>query len=48
MAVDAPLLAQIAAVDGRRIDVGMTLVADHLYVDVSGRTIDGPLHRGAH
>jgi uncharacterized protein YaeQ len=44
-AVDAPVLAELAAIDGRRIEVVVTLVADHLYVEVNGRALDGPLHR---
>jgi uncharacterized protein YaeQ len=44
-AVDGPLLAGLAAVDERRIRVVVTLVADHLYLEVNGRTLDGPLHR---
>lgn len=46
-AVDAPLLAELAAVDARRIRVVATLVADHLYLEVNGRALDGPLHRAA-
>jgi uncharacterized protein YaeQ len=45
-ALDAPLLAELAALDDRRLKVVVTLVADHLYLDVKGRTLDGPLHRG--
>jgi uncharacterized protein YaeQ len=44
-AVDGPLLAELAGVDARRIGVVVTLVADHLYVEVNGRALDGPLHR---
>lgn len=44
-AVDGPVLAALAAVDERRIEVVVTLVADHLYVELNGRTLDGPLHR---
>jgi uncharacterized protein YaeQ len=44
-AVDGPLLAELAAIDGRRSKVIVTLVADHLYLDVNGRSLDGPLHR---
>lgn len=45
-AVDAALLAELASVDERRIPVVITIVADHLYLDVHGRTLDGPLLRG--
>jgi uncharacterized protein YaeQ len=44
-AVDGSILAELAAIDRRRIEVVVTLVADHLYLEVDGRTIDGPLHR---
>jgi uncharacterized protein YaeQ len=44
-AVDGPLLAELATIDDRRSEVIVTLVADHLYLDVNGRTLDGPLHR---
>ncbi len=44
-ASDGPLLAALAAVDVRRIKVVVTIVADHLYVEVNGRALDGPLHR---
>jgi uncharacterized protein YaeQ len=46
-AVDAPLLAALAGIDDRRLEAVVTLVADHLYVDVNGRALDGPLHRAA-
>ncbi len=45
--IDDRLLAELARIDDRRIEVVATLVADHLYLDVNGRTLDGPLHRGA-
>lgn len=44
-AMDGPLLAELAAVDVRRIELVVTLVADHLYLEVNGRALDGPLHR---
>jgi uncharacterized protein YaeQ len=44
-AVDAAMLAELAAADERRLKVTATIVADHLYVEVNGRTLDGPLHR---
>ncbi len=46
-AVDGPVLAELATVAERRIKVVVTLVADHLYLEVNGRTLDGPLHRAA-
>ena len=44
-AVDGPLLAELAAMEERRLKVVVTLVADHLYLEVNGRALDGPLHR---
>jgi uncharacterized protein YaeQ len=44
-AIDGPLLAELAGLDERRLKVVVTLVADHLYLEVNGRTLDGPLHR---
>jgi uncharacterized protein YaeQ len=46
-AADGPVLAALAAVDERRIEVVVTIVADHLYLEVNGHTLDGPLHRAA-
>ena len=46
-AVDGPFLAALAAVDARRIEVVVTIVADHLYLEVNGRALDAPLHRAA-
>jgi uncharacterized protein YaeQ len=46
-ALDDRLLAALAACDERRLQVVMTLVADHLYLEVNGRALDAPLHRGA-
>lgn len=46
-AIDGPMLAELAALDERRLKVVATLVADHLYLEVNGRTLDGPLHRTA-
>ncbi len=44
-AVDPPLLAALSSKDDRRLRLSITLVADHLYVDLAGETLDGPLHR---
>jgi uncharacterized protein YaeQ len=44
-AADPALLGALAPRDDRRIRAAITLVADHLYVDVGGQTVDGPLHR---
>jgi uncharacterized protein YaeQ len=46
-AVDPALLTALSVRDDRRIRVAVTLVADHLYVDVGGQTLEGPLHRPA-
>jgi uncharacterized protein YaeQ len=46
-AADPALLAALASREERRIRAAITLVADHLYVDLDGRTLDAPLHRGA-
>jgi uncharacterized protein YaeQ len=44
-AVDPALLRELAAHEDRRIRASITLVADHFYVEVAGRTLDAPLHR---
>jgi len=44
-AIDPPLLAALATRDERRIRAGFTFVEGHVYVDVGGTTLDGPLHR---
>jgi uncharacterized protein YaeQ len=44
-AVDPGLLAWLSTKDDRRLRVSITLVADHLYIDLAGDTRDGPLHR---
>lgn len=46
-AIDPALLAGLAAEDGRRAKVSGTIVGDHLYLEVGGRALDGPLTRGA-
>jgi uncharacterized protein YaeQ len=46
-AIDGALLAGLAVLDDRRLKVVVTLVADHLYLEVNGRALDGPLHRAA-
>jgi uncharacterized protein YaeQ len=44
-AIDGALMAELAGMDERRLKVIATLVADHLYLEVNGRALDGPLHR---
>jgi uncharacterized protein YaeQ len=44
-AVDAQLLAALASRDERRVKLGLTFVGDHLYVDVAGEALDGPMPR---
>lgn len=44
-AIDPPLLAALGSIEARRVHLVVTLVADHVYLDVDGRALDGPLHR---
>jgi uncharacterized protein YaeQ len=44
-ALDDAVRAELAGIDARRLKVTATLVADHLYLEVNGRALDGPLHR---
>lgn len=44
-AVDPALLASLSSREDRRLRVSVTIVADHLYVEVAGEALDGPLHR---
>jgi hypothetical protein len=46
-AADPGLLAALATVDSRRTRLALTIVGDHLYVDVAGRTLDGPITRAS-
>jgi len=46
-APDAALVAALAMWDERRVRVGFTFVADHVYVDLPGETLDGALERAA-
>jgi uncharacterized protein YaeQ len=46
-AVDPALLAGLARWDDRRVRVGFTFVADHVYADVEGETLDGALERAS-
>lgn len=46
-AADPALLAALATVDSRRTRLALTIVGDHLYVDVAGRTLDGPITRAS-
>lgn len=46
-ALDAGLLADLAALDERRHKLTVTLAGDHFYVDTGGKTFDGPLVRGS-
>jgi uncharacterized protein YaeQ len=46
-AADPALVAALARWDERRVKVGFTFVADHVYVDVSGETLDGALERAS-
>lgn len=44
-AADPAFLKELGSREERRIKASITLVADHLYVEVGGRTLDAPLHR---
>lgn len=46
-AVDPALLAALAREEGRRIRATVTIVGDHVYVDLGGTTVDGPIVRGS-
>lgn len=46
-AVDPGLLAALAAREDRRFKVGITIVSDHLYVEVGGEMHDAPLVRAS-
>jgi uncharacterized protein YaeQ len=45
-AVEPAFLAALARHDDRRVRAAITIVADHVYVDVGGATLDGPIVRG--
>jgi uncharacterized protein YaeQ len=45
VAVDPALLRWLAASEERRSRLSLTVVGDHLYVDRSGASFDGPLSR---
>jgi uncharacterized protein YaeQ len=47
LAADPSLLAALAAQDQRRTRLAMTIVGDHVYADVGGRALEGPLTRGS-
>lgn len=44
-AVDPSLLRWLSSREQRRLRASITLVADHLYLDLDGETQDAPLHR---
>jgi uncharacterized protein YaeQ len=44
--VEPALLSELCAREDRRIRVSVTIVADHVYVERDGRSVDGPLVRG--
>jgi hypothetical protein len=46
-AVPDALLRALAAREERRQKLAVTLVDDHLYLDLGGETLDGPLLRGS-
>lgn len=47
-AVDPALLAALAAREERRVRLSVTLVADHLYVEVGGEMLEAPLTRSGY
>jgi uncharacterized protein YaeQ len=47
-AIDPDLLKELVARDDRRVRGSLTIVADHLYLELDGRAIDGPLHRATY
>jgi len=47
VAADPALLAALAAHDQRRTRLAMTIVGDHVYVELGGQALDGPLARGS-
>jgi uncharacterized protein YaeQ len=47
-AVDPQLLRELSALEDRRIRLSVTLVADHVYAEIGGRMIEGPLERGSY
>lgn len=47
-AVDPEIAAALAGREERRQTCSVTIVEDHLYVEVDGTTADGPLHRGSY
>jgi uncharacterized protein YaeQ len=46
-AVPLALLTALARRDERRQKLGLTIVTDHLYFDLAGESLDGPLMRGS-
>jgi hypothetical protein len=47
-AVDPALLGALAAREERRFKGAITLVADHLYVEVGGEMLEAPLTRAGY
>ncbi len=45
LAVEPALLQALAAIPERRARVALTVSGDHLYLELGGRNLDGPLHR---
>ena len=44
-AVEPAVLGALAGLEARRFAGSVTFVEDHVYLDVGGQTVDGPLHR---
>jgi uncharacterized protein YaeQ len=45
-AIDPALLRELGSREDRRFKTSVTLVSDHLYVEVAGQMLEGPLVRG--
>lgn len=46
-ALDPEILRALSGREERRTRCSVTLVEDHLYVEIDGQMADGPLHRGS-
>ena len=45
LALPESVLRPLAGREERRVRLGLTIVADHLYLDLGGETLEGPLSR---
>jgi uncharacterized protein YaeQ len=44
--VPAEVLSRLALIDQRRAKLGVTIVEDHLYLELDGESVDGAIERG--